>query len=404
MADQPRHTGEPARTSAQPRPGDQPRTGARQRRRGLYGPPPRLTRTSPLTGRLVWHIGDWGRASEHIGARWEHVAGALAHERLGPQDYLIVLAATPLLMAEVLASGLPHADALRAWSEDGQMALEPLDFKWSLETASARQVSSETLERLLAAELGALETALSDARRTLGLDPTTAPEPRDGRFVAPVHPANHAALLAEPELPTLLLPVDAHAFFETLPGWSAARALARLESADLGRLSSIEAIERYYRLGAGVEGALTRLSTGLFDTEPARVNAVELIGQLRQVGEARTLNVLLLHLQHELATRKTLEERLALLPRSAYAFGRLRGDLQKLGLPRTVLESRGALGRAYAEVTREMAGAIRAAGQELVASGASTTDALDQLAAQGPRWAAIGAAQARVVANRLMVQ
>ena len=33
---------------------EQPRTGARQRRRGLYGPPPRLTRTSALTGRLVW--------------------------------------------------------------------------------------------------------------------------------------------------------------------------------------------------------------------------------------------------------------------------------------------------------------------------------------------------------------
>src|SRR6266851_887215 len=271
-----------------------PRTGARQRRRGLYGPPPRLTRTSPLTGRLVWHIGDWGRASEHIGARWEHVAGALARERLGPHDYLVVLAATPALMAEVLASGLPHADALRTWREDGQLVLEPLDFKWSLETASGRQVSSETLQRLLAAELGTLETALTEARRALGVEPTLAAEPRDGRFVAPVHPANQAALLLEPELPTLLL------------------------------------------------------------------------------------------------------------PRSAYAFGRLRGDLQKLGLPRTVLDSRGALGRAYAEVTREMASAIRAAGQELVASGVTTEAALDQLAVQAPRWSTIGANQTRVVAARLM--
>src|SRR5947208_3066811 len=181
----------------------QPRTGARQRRRGLYGPPPRLTRTSPLTGRLVWHIGDWGRASEHIGARWEHVAGALARQRLGPRDYLIVLLATPALMVEVLSSGLPHAAALRAWSEDGQ-----------------------------------------------------------------------------------------------------------------------EAIERYYRLGAGVDGALTRLHTGLFETEPTRIDAVALIGELRQAGNARTLNALLLYLQHELANRKRLEDRLMLLPRSNYAFGR----------------------------------------------------------------------------------
>jgi hypothetical protein len=381
---------------------EQPRTGARQRRRGLYGPPPRLTRTSPLTGRLVWHIGDWGRASEHIGARWETVAGSLARERLGAQDYLIVLAATPALMSEVLGSGLPHADALRAWREDEQLVLEPLDFKWSLETASARQVSSDTLQRLLSAELPTLETALTDARSALGVESNQAPEPRDGRFVAPVHPANHAALLAEPELPTLLLPVDPHAFFEPLPGWSAARALARLESSDLVRLNSIEAIERYYRLGAGVEGALTRLNTSLFSTEPASVDAAALIGELRQAGKARTLNSLLLYLEHELAKRKLLEERLVLLPRSAYAFGRLRGDLQKLGLPRTVLDSRGALGRAYTEVTRGMASAIRAEGQELVASGVSTEEALDRLAAQAPRWATIGATQTRVVAARLM--
>src|SRR6266581_3431272 len=106
---------------AEGRPEDDRRTGARQRRRGLYGPPPRLTRTSPLTGRLVWHIGDWGRASEHIGARWELVAGELARQHLNPTDQLVVLAETPNLMAEVLSSGLPHADALRAWREDSHL-------------------------------------------------------------------------------------------------------------------------------------------------------------------------------------------------------------------------------------------------------------------------------------------
>src|SRR5579859_6786048 len=290
--------------------------GARQRRRGLYGPPARLTRTSPLTGRLVWHIGDWGRASEHIGARWEQVAGPLAREQLGPGDHLIVLAGTPALMAEVLGSGLPHADALRTWREDDHLALEPLDFKWSLETASARQVSSETLERLLAAELHLLDAALREARLALGLAASAALEPGDGRFVAPVHPANQAALADDPELPTLLLPVDPRAFFEPLPGWAAARTLARLESSDLDRLSGIEAIERYYRLGAGVEGALSRLRTGLFDGEPAKVDAPVLIGELRQAGKARTLNALLLYIQNELANRKALEERLALLPRT----------------------------------------------------------------------------------------
>src|ERR1044071_7723966 len=162
------------------------RSGARQRRRGLYGPPPRLTRTSPLTGRLVWHIGDWGRASEHMGERWEHVAGALAKERIGPDDYLVVLA-TPTLMSDVLRSGLPHADALRTWRENGHLALEPLDFKWSLETASARQVSSETLSRLLDADLQSLKPALTQAKSKVGLSAESDVEPHDGRFVAPVH-------------------------------------------------------------------------------------------------------------------------------------------------------------------------------------------------------------------------
>jgi hypothetical protein len=377
------------------------RTGTRQRRRGLYGPPPRLTRTSPLTGRLVWHIGDWGRASEHIGARWEAVAGDLARDRLDPGERLILLVTTPSIMSEVLASGLPHADALRVFRQDACVALEPLDFKWSLETASARQVSSETLARLLAEQLGALTAALVTARESLGVDPVCEMEPRDGRFVAPIHPANHAALLAEPDLPTLLLPVDPRTFFEPLPGWTAARVLARIEGANLDRLSSIEAIERYYRLGAGVEGALSRLESSIFETEPAHIDAEALIERRRRSGRARTLNELLLLLQHELEQRKALEERLAQLPRTAYPFGRLRGDLQKLGVSRTVLDSRGALGRAYSEVQREMLAAIRAAGRELVASGKSPVQAVDQLTAESPRWAAIGAAHARTVADTL---
>jgi hypothetical protein len=216
-----------------------------------------------------------------------------------------------------------------------------------------------------------------------------------------VHPANHAALLAEPDLPTLLLPVDPKAFFEPLPGWSAARAVARLESANLDRLTSIEAIERYYRLGAGVEGALCRLETGVFETTPAQVDAETVIADLRRRGKVRTLNELLLFEQRELELRKALDERLHQLPRTAYPFGRLRSDLHKLGVARSVLDSRGALGRAYTEVTREMLSAIRDAGRELVANGMTAGQALDQLSHEPQRWAAIGSAQARLIAERL---
>src|SRR6266542_26169 len=380
---------------------DRPKSGAKLRRRGLYGPPPRLTRTSPLVGRLLWHIGDWGRASEHIGGRWEEVAGALARSHVGNTNFLVVLAATPALMADVLSSGLPHADALNTWRANGQLALEPLDFKWSLETASARQVSQETLARLLSAELPSLETALPDARRNVGLEAAAELQPRDGRFVAPEHPANRAALRAEPGLPSLLLPVDPKAFFEPLPGWPAARVLARWEGSDLDRLRSVEPVERYYRLGAGATGGLLRLHTGLFETESPPIDAAALLEELRRGGHAQTLNALLLYLEHRLAGRKALDERLVQLPRAAYPFGRLRADLARGGVPKTILESRGALGRAYAEVTRDMLAAIRTAGQALVADGVAAEAALVQLGANPQRWATLGSQRARALATRL---
>jgi len=383
-----------------PQPSPSGRGGSR-RRRGLYGPPPRLTRTSPLVGRLVWHIGDWGRASEHIGGRWEVVAGPLARQRLDAGDQLVVLAADPELMAAVLTSGLAHADALRAWRENGHLALEPLDFKWSLETASARQVSGETLTRLLDSHLPRLESELIDVRARLDLEPDAEIELHDGRFIAPEHPANRAALRDDPRLPSVLLPVDPQAFFQPLSGWPAARAVAQLEGCDLERLRALDGVERYYRLGAGAAGALTRLHTGLFDAEPTQVDAPALIAAYARPVRQGTVNAMLLDLERRLAARKLLEERLAQVPRAAYPFGRLRTDLAKEGTPRQVLDSRGALGRAYGEVTRELASAIREAGYSMTTSGLSPETALDRLAADQARWAAIGGELARRVADRL---
>src|SRR5205085_913479 len=141
------------------------------------------------------------------------------------------------------------------------------------------------------------------------------------------------------------------------------------EGTDLDRLRSVEAVERYYRLGAGALGALVRLHTGLFETEPSSVDAAALLEQLRAEGHAQTLNVLLLYLELRLAERKLLDERLTQLPRAAYPFGRLRADFARAGVPRSVLDSRGALGRAYAEVTRDILSAIRGAGLEMVGNG-----------------------------------
>jgi hypothetical protein len=246
-----------------------------------------------------------------------------------------------------------------------------------------------------------MAAALADARSKLGLDATAEIHPCDGRFVAPEHPANRAALRAEPNLPSLLLPVEPRAFFQPLPGWPAARVLARWDGTDLDRLRSIEPVERYYRLGAGASGALSRLHTGLFETEPASIDAAVLLERLRHSGHANTLNLLFLYLERKLAERRVLDEKLAQLPRAAYPFGRLRADFTSAGVSKAVLESRGALGRAYAEVTRDILSATRGAGQELVDSGVSEEAALERLAEDPQRWTTLGAQRARTLATRL---
>jgi hypothetical protein len=175
--------------------------------------------------------------------------------------------------------------------------------------------------------------------------------------------------------------------------------VATLDGCDLDRLRRLDGVERYYRLGAGAAGALVRLRTGLFDTEPATIDAPALIA--RQRPRQGAINALLLDLERQLAARKVLEERLAQVPRAAYPFGRLRSDLAREGVPRQVLESRGALGRAYGEVMREVSAAVRQAGQELTREGLSAEAALDRLAADQERWARFGREQARLVAARL---
>lgn len=362
---------------------------ARRRRRNLYGPPPRLTRTSPLQGRLLWYVGDWGRASEHIGARWEAVGTDLARARLEPDEYLLVLAATPELMSEVFGTGLPHADAIRCFPTEGGTALglEPLDFKWSLETASVKQVASETVSRLIDLGHPRLREALDTARAALRLPPDVPIDPHDGRFLAPESAANFTARRADPRLPCALWKVDPQAFFRPLPGWDAAVALARLEGADLQRVQSVDGVERYYRLGAGVAGALTRLGTGLFEDQPAQVDVVAAIGDLRRSGRGDSLNALLVDVQDRLQARRALEDQVQALPRAAYPFSAHRADLARLRAPRWVLQSRGALGRAHGEVVRFLSTQIRAEGRSLVQSGVPQDEALARLNANLDRWA-----------------
>src|SRR6185295_8960337 len=94
--------------------------------RGGAGRPPgrrAISPRSPLEGRQLWRIGDWGGASEQIGRRWEQLGLAglealLGQERVGPDGvpYVparrLVLVTDPDLAAQVQAHGKSHADAI----------------------------------------------------------------------------------------------------------------------------------------------------------------------------------------------------------------------------------------------------------------------------------------------------
>src|SRR6266508_756767 len=119
-----------------------------------------LSPRSPLEGRQLWRVGDWGGASEQIGRRWEEVGAPelqklLGVPRTGPDGALylptqaIVLAADPALASQVQLHGKTHADALLVGTMAGRPVLEPVDFKWTLETADPRQVGAAVLEALL---------------------------------------------------------------------------------------------------------------------------------------------------------------------------------------------------------------------------------------------------------------
>src|SRR4051794_1823059 len=156
------------------RTGRPPGSGARG---GPGRPPPGrrpISPRSPLEGRQLWRIGDWGGASEQIGRQWETIGARclqalVGGERPGPNGELyrtkraLVLHAEPELVAQVQANGKSHADALLIGVQGDRSVLEPVDFKWTLETANPKQVSADVLGELLTEPPALLATRLKEA-------------------------------------------------------------------------------------------------------------------------------------------------------------------------------------------------------------------------------------------------
>ncbi len=353
---------------------------------------------SPLEGRQLWRIGDWGGASEQIGRQWERLGSRsletlIGVERPGPDGtvYLpkraLVLVTEPELAAQVQANGKSHADAILIGVQDDRSVLEPVDFKWTLETANPRQVGAEVLGLLLDEPPPLLAERLRELLADLPMP--DAPLYHDGIFLAPDHADNRAQLAPAGPLDAdwaVLCPIDAAEFFPPLPGWDVALALARSDSAHLG---AVEMSERYYRLGAGVLGALRRLQSSVFDEGLPTVDGLALLAQTRRDRRLMTTGEVVAYFDRALIARSELVDKLRDVERAAYPYGRFREDLTARGIPPAANGDK-RWSRLFGSIQKELAAEVRAEGRRLRALSASATDAsvLAELDGQRPRWLA----------------
>ena len=311
----------------------------------------------------------------------------------------LVLGAQPELAAEVHASGRPHADAMLLGVADGRTVLEPVDFKWTLETANPKQVGAEVLVGLLTDPSPLLAARVAEA--LADLPGAEAPLHLDGVFLAPEHADNRAFLAPRGPLDStwaILRPVDPEEFFSALPGWDLAQAMAHTDGAYLGTL---ESADRYYRLGAGVLGALRRLRTALFDADAAEIDGPTELARLRRERRLMTTGELIAYLDRALIARAELVDRLRAVERGAYPFGLFRQDLVARGIPAGGADWERRWGRLHGAVIRSVGEQVRTAGRELLARGHTEAQALAALDARRAAWTALARrALAELLAHR----
>lgn len=391
------------------------------------GDPAVRTRHRPLTGREVWRIGDWGGASAYIGRRWEQVgAAALAaligrpnprHAEFTPLQ-AVSLVQDSVVEQAVQAAGLPHADAVLIGFRGERLALQPVDFKWSIEVADLEQVAGEVLSALLAADLPPLHEALVAALRTVDgarpgleqLPPLDELELLDGIFLAPDHAPNRAFLSSQRNRgqPRPLRPehvvfatVEGGAFFSPLPGWEVGVALAAQEGARRA-LETLEGAEHYYRLGAGVLGALLARRRSIFAAETPTIDPLAELAHLRRTERLVTTEQLIAYLDRVMSARAELTRSLSQLGRAVYPFSAFRATLKAMGiqLPDRAEDRAGARAwnRLYGLTQRELSAEIIAQGRSLVARGQNDAQALVTLRGRSAELAR----QAASIAQRLV--
>ncbi|HMA36858.1 MAG TPA: hypothetical protein VKY74_20555 [Chloroflexia bacterium] len=369
---------------------------------------------------------------------------------------LISIVADPELAGEVHLSSLAHADSLMiGFDALGRVVAEPADFKWSLETAESRQVSATGLARLLNAGLPRLEAAIGEALGALALAagvahpalelvsgslavparaPAQAARPqdetppdeapagkdlvddleerqyalvtRDGVFFAPRHQANlhflHGdwnARKADPlqESQVWFQDFDPIEFFSVLPGWAIAGLLAGYDRTT-AQLSTPDGAERYYRLGAGTQGALIRWYTSIFSVEPAAIDVPAELETYRRRHHLWTSTDISLYMDRMMNVRAERETALNEWLREIYGWGRFRTDLARQGINPAELESRGGKrrwGLVFGAIQKAVRARVCSEGLALVTDGQSDMEALELLQGRSAEFGGLAAAVAK---------
>ncbi len=369
---------------------------------------------------------------------------------------LISIVSDPDLSSEVHLSSLAHADSLMlGFDAGGRVVAEPADFKWSLETAESRQVSASGLARLLNAGLPLLEAAIAEALGALAVaagvphpelelvsgslaaparapqeaaQPTAEQDPdpatggrdavddleerqyalitRDGVFFAPRHGVNERWLRGEgnSRKPQPLDPdqvwfqdFDPVEFFGALSGWEVAGLLAGYDKSS-GQLNDPDGAERYYRLGAGTQGALIRWNTSIFSSEPAPIDVPAELEALRRARHLWSSTDLSLYLDRMMSVRAERENALREWLHEIYGWSRFRGDLDRQGIGAGELESKGGKRRwgiVFNAIQKAIRARICADALLLTAAGQNDMDALEALQARSAEFGGLANVVAR---------
>jgi hypothetical protein len=309
---------------------------------------------------------------------------------------LVPLAGDDELQLALSRAGLPNPDVIVALDTEDGLALQALDFKWNLEFASYGQIRAEATEALMQRAVRQLDALLTDQ---LEVDPATLPAV-DGLLYSPELPVNRWFLTSEQnqnqeypieESEVVFEKVDPYYFFEPLPGWEMARSLARLDRSE-PRLQYLDAAEHYYRIGAGLQGAVAQLQVSVFVRRPPQVPATVAFDWFRARVKPPTSQGFVQLGEKLMHARGLLLQRLKALTRSPYRFGDLAAALKAKGhplpdredqLPQAERQRWGDVLRKVAVEHREL---IYRTGLKLVEAGLSDAEALTRLEGDSRRF------------------